>query len=135
MNQITWKDSYSVNNPVMDAQHKAWIVIYNKLDHILLSDRYQEIFTVAADTLQAMQEYAGYHFRAEEKYMKQIHFPDLVAHRRLHTDFDDQLFTYNKNIRDGKLVLSSEIMSIVKNWLLDHILDEDQKYCAYLTNK
>lgn len=135
MNQITWNDSYSVNNPVMDAQHKEWIAIYNKLDHILLNESNHEIFTAAANTLQAMQKYADFHFRAEEEYMSQIHYPDLVAHRRLHCDFDDQLFAYNKNIRDGKLVLSSEIISIIKNWLSDHILKEDHKYCNYLTKK
>jgi hemerythrin len=135
MNQITWNDSYSVNNPIMDAQHKEWIAIYNKLDHILLSDSYHEKLTAAADTLQAMQKYTDYHFRAEEEYMKQINYPDLVAHRRLHTDFDDQLFTYNRNIRDGKLVLSSEVISIVKNWLLDHILNEDQQYRAFLAQE
>jgi hemerythrin len=135
MSQITWNDSYSVNNPVMDAQHKEWIAIYNKLDHILLNDNYHEIFTAAASTLQAMQKYADYHFLAEEEYMRQIQYPDLVAHKRLHTDFNDQLFTYNKNIRDGETILNSEIMSILKNWLSDHILNEDKKYCTYLTQK
>ena len=91
MNQITWDDSYSVNNADIDAQHKKWIEIHNKLDHILLNGSNNEVSNAVVDTIQAMQEYVNYHFRQEEQYMKEINYPDLVAHRRLHTDFDDYL--------------------------------------------
>ena len=133
MSQIIWDDSYSVNNAVMDAQHKEWIAIYNKLDHILLQGSSSELSTAAAETLLAMQEYANYHFRQEEQYLKEVNYPDLVAHRRLHTDFDDQVYTYNRKIRNGELILNSEVLSILKNWLHNHILQEDQKYSAFLT--
>jgi hemerythrin len=133
MSQITWNDSYSVDNVEVDSQHKEWIAIYNKLDHTLLNGSNQEVSTLAADSLQAMQEYADYHFRDEEKYMREINFPFLVEHRRLHTDFEDELYTYNRSIRSGELILNTEVISIVKNWLLNHILLEDQKYHAFLT--
>jgi hemerythrin len=132
MAEIIWNDSYSVNNAVIDAQHKEWIAIYNKLDRILLQGSNDEVSTAAADALQAMQDYANYHFRQEEQYLQEIHYPDLVAHKRLHTDFDDQLYGYNKNLRNGKLVLNSEVIAILKKWLQHHILYEDQKYCAFL---
>jgi hemerythrin len=133
MAEIIWNDSYSVNNAVIDAQHKEWIAIYNKLDRILLQGSNDEVSTAAADALQAMQDYANYHFRQEEQYLQEINYPDLVAHKRLHTDFDDQLYGYNKNLRNGKLVLNSEVIAILKKWLQHHILHEDQKYCAFLT--
>jgi hemerythrin len=133
MSQIAWNDSYSVNNEEIDAQHKEWIAIYNKLDHTLLNGSGQEVFTLAADSLQAMQEYADYHFREEEQYMREINFPFLVEHRRLHSDFEDELYKYNRSIRSGELILNTEVISIVKNWLLHHILHEDQKYRTYLT--
>ena len=132
MAEIIWNDSYSVNNAVIDAQHKEWIAIYNKLDRILLQGNNDEVSTAAANALQAMQDYAHYHFRQEEQYLQKIHYPDLVAHKRLHTDFDDQLYGYNKNLRNGKLVLNSEVIAILKEWLQHHILHEDQKYYAFL---
>ncbi len=30
------------------------------------------------------------------------------------------------------MVLKSEIIKILKNWLLDHIMQGDQKYCRFL---
>ncbi|MBU0664085.1 MAG: bacteriohemerythrin [Proteobacteria bacterium] len=131
-NQITWDDSYSVNNAEIDAQHQKWIEIHNKLDYILLKGNNAEVSKAAADTLQAMQEYVNSHFRAEEQYMKEINYPDLVVHKRLHTDFDDYLYSYQRKVRSGELVLNSELMSILKEWLLNHILHEDQKYRAFL---
>ena len=135
MTEITWDDSYSVNNAVIDTQHKEWIAICNRLDRILLNGSNREVFTAAADTLQAMQDYANGHFRHEEQYLQEINYPDLVAHRRLHRDFDDLLYNYNRKVRNGELVLNSEVIAIVNEWLLHHILHEDQKYCAFLAQK
>lgn len=131
MAQITWSDSYSVNNESIDAQHQEWIAIYNKLDHDLLSRGSGGLATAVADALQAMQDYANYHFRQEEQYLREINYPDLVAHKRMHTDFDDQLYGYGRQLRSGQLILSSELLSILKDWLLHHILHEDQKYCTF----
>ena len=80
-----------------------------------------------------MQTYANYQFRWDEQYLKEIKSAGLVVHKRLHTDFDDQLYDYGRQLRNGQLVLSSELLSILKNWLQHHILHEDQKYCALLS--
>lgn len=132
MAQITWDDSYSVDNGVIDAQHQEWIAIYNRLDQVLLQGSGSDLANAATEALKAMQDYASYHFRQEEQYLKEIHYPALVAHRRLHTDFDDLLYSYSRQLRNGQLVLNSEVMSILRNWLLNHIMQEDQKYCAFV---
>lgn len=133
MAQIIWNDSYSVKNDIIDSQHKEWIAIYNRLDQVLLQGSGSEVAKAAAEALKAMQDYANYHFRQEEQYLKEINYPALVAHRRLHTDFDDQLYNYGRQLRNGQLVLNSELVSILKNWLLNHIMQEDQKYCTFVS--
>ncbi len=134
MAQITWNDSFSVHNAVIDVQHQEWIAIYNRLDHVLLHGSNSDLAHAASETLQAMQDYANYHFRQEERYLQEIHYPDLVAHRRLHKDFDDQVYSYYKKILSGEWVLNTEVISILKNWLEHHILHEDQKYCAFASH-
>ncbi len=132
MSQIIWNASYSVNNAAIDAQHQEWIAIYNRLDRILLQGSNDEVTNAAAEALQAMQDYANYHFRFEEQFLKEINYPDIVAHKRMHTDFDNQVYGYNRNLRNGELVLNSEVIGILKEWLQHHILHEDQTYCAFL---
>jgi hemerythrin len=128
MSRIEWDESFSVQNTEMDAQHKKWIEIYNRLHEILISGTTEEINTITAETLQAMQQYTHIHFKSEEEYMNRIQYPDLVQHRRIHKDFENQIYTYNREIAAGQIVLNSRIVKTLKNWLLTHIIDEDQKY-------
>ena len=84
----------------------------------------------ARDALEAMQLYAYEHFRFEEEYMQKIHYPNFVKHRRIHKDFDDLIYAYSRDLLEGKIVLNSEIIKIIRNWLVDHILNEDKKFAA-----
>jgi len=131
MSQITWDDSYSVGNDAIDSQHKEWVAIYNRLDHAILHGSPGDLDKAREGILQAMMEYASYHFRQEEQYMREMGYPDIVAHKRVHTDFDDQLYQYHRMVRNGELVLNSELITIIKNWLLNHILKVDMKYKAF----
>jgi hemerythrin len=128
MSRIEWDESFSVRNAEMDAQHKEWIEIYNRLHDILMSGTTEEINIISVETLQAMQQYTHIHFKSEEEYMKGIQYPDLVQHRRIHKDFENQIYTYNREIAAGQIILNSRIMKTLKTWLLTHIMDEDQKY-------
>jgi hemerythrin len=134
MSRIEWDETLSVHNDEMDEQHKKWISIHNRLHDVLIGGTFDQIEKTGADTLQAMQEYVRYHFQYEEEYMKKINFPGVVEHRRIHKDFDNQIYKYNRELLEGKIILRSEIMKVLKNWLLEHIMHEDQKYCLFLEN-
>ena len=132
MSRIEWNDTLSVQNAEIDEQHKKWISIHNRLHDVLITGTFDQIEKAGLETLQAMQEYARYHFAFEEEYMKKIKYPGVVEHRRIHKDFDNQIYKYNREFLEGQIVLRTEIMKVLKNWLLEHILHEDQKYCRFL---
>ena len=132
---ITWDDSFSVNNIDIDNQHKKWIEIFNKVHESLISEDNMSYLNIAAEALKSMHEYALTHFNFEEEYMRKINFPDIIAHRRIHKDFDTLVFSYNRDIREGKIVLNTQILKLIKNWLLDHILIEDKKYATFFGGK
>ena len=129
MANIQWDASLSVNNAEIDAQHQKWIKIYNTLDNSLLTGTVKA--NEGLETLKAMLDYARFHFSFEEGYMTTIGYPDLIAHRRAHKDFDSQLFSFYQRAEKGDLVLNSEIISILKEWLLGHIAKEDQDYARF----
>jgi hemerythrin-like metal-binding protein len=135
MSQIIWNDSYSVNNASLDAQHQDWIEIHNRLDHLLLNGDDQDFGAALFESVQTIQEWVYYHFRQEEEYMRQINFPTIVEHKRLHTEFQDWFFNYYRRITNGELVLITEIITITKNWLHSHILHEDAKYARFRAAK
>lgn len=135
MSRIDWEESYSVNNTEIDNQHKNWVAIYNDLHETLIRGDMQEISTTTASTLQKMLDYARYHFNFEEEYMQKINYPDLVSHRRIHKNFDTEIYNYYRAMLDGQLVLNTTIMKLIRNWLVDHILHEDKKYRLFLENE
>ncbi len=131
MSRIEWEDAFSTNNPEIDAQHKKWIGIYNDLHETLLHGNIEQLSSITLETLQAMQDYANFNFQYEEEYMKSIDYPNIVEHKRLHKDFDTQIYELNRNVREGKTVLNTEIIKIIREWLVDHILQADKKYSEY----
>lgn len=66
------------------------------------------------------------HFVHEEEYMKSIGYPVLPSHAKIHKEIVHsmaELITTTKNINEMK----ENLVTIAKNWLLDHIMQEDMK--------
>ena len=135
MPRIEWDNSFSVLNTEIDDQHKEWIRIFNKMHEILTGDNTEAKYTAAEDSIKAMLDYAREHFKFEEEYMRNIDYPELVQHHRKHKDFDTQVYELFRDIQNGGVVLNTEIISMVKGWLLNHILVEDKKYALFFENK
>ena len=131
MPRIQWDESFSTNNPEIDEQHKKWIDMYNKLHDTLVHGNVEQLSRITLETLQAMLDYAQYHFSFEEEYMKSIDYPDIVKHKRLHKDFDTRIYELNREVREGRTVLNTEIIKIMSNWIVDHILNDDKKYSEF----
>ena len=132
MPHIEWNDEMSLNIKEIDEQHKKWIAIHNRLHDVLTQGSYNEVEKTATETLYAMQEYTRTHFQFEEEYMFSITYPDLIAHRRIHKDFDNKIYQYYREMLDGRIVLNSTIMKMIKGWLLEHIMHEDKKISDHL---
>lgn len=130
MSKIKWEDSFSVHNAEIDEQHQKWIAIYNKMHESMIKESAQS--GAGAEALKAMLDYARYHFSFEEEYMRKINYPNLIEHHRIHKDFDNLIYTYYRDKQEGKVVLGTEIIRILKNWLLGHITKEDKKYALFL---
>lgn len=83
---------------------------------------------IGKDALKDMIEYGKYHFASEEKFMEKIGYPGIEEHKKIHEVFVGKLNTLDEQMQNGILVLNSEVIKIIENWLIDHILNEDQKY-------
>ncbi len=127
MAPIHWQQSYAIDNGTIDKQHRSWIALYNDLDKVLSEGSLEQYAQAKLKALQAMHEYTLYHFHFEENYMKSIGYPDLTQHWRLHKDFNYRIFEYIRRIESGSVVFNTEIISIIRSWLLNHIQKEDMK--------
>ncbi len=125
--EILWDKSYSVGNDDIDRQHQNWIAIYNRLVRAMDDDSRSDLHETKADILNKMSGYAREHFQFEEEYMRSIGYPGIDKHWRLHKDFDNEIYQICRKHADGTIILNSELMDMVKKWLLNHILLEDMK--------
>ncbi len=131
MGRIEWDASFSVHNDAIDDQHKKWLKIFNTLHEVMTDTDTSSLTTITAQSLTEMYDYARNHFRFEEEYLAQLNYPDLVAHRRLHRDFENQVYRYTREIEEGKILLNTNLLKIMRQWLVEHILSEDKKYSAF----
>jgi len=131
MPRIEWDDSFSINMPEIDGQHKKLLDIINELHDSLLTNGNRESSSVTKNALQSLKDYAWNHFRFEEEYMRKIKYPDLENHAELHLNFYMQILEYIKEEKKGKPALTSEIMQSAMSWLRTHLLSEDQKFAGF----
>ena len=128
MSLIVWDETYSVNNPEIDDQHKTWIDITNELHDALMNADLKRLMETAEKDLTEMRDYTRYHFMAEEAFMQAADYPDFPAHKQIHDKFYIQIKDMCTDIEEGKLVLTTDIMKTLKKWLQNHILTEDRKF-------
>lgn len=128
--QIKWDASYSIGDTKLDEQHKTWIKFYNQLDEALRDKSLQDFRKTKDEILKEMIEYVDYHFNYEEEYMRSIGYAEVDKHWRIHKNFRNKIYRLYRDHLGGKSVLNRDMMDMMKNWLLEHILKEDMKVVA-----
>lgn len=116
-----WNDKYSIGSPKIDEQHKKLFDLAGKAFVYANKNISKEQMKVI---LAEFFDYMKYHFDDEEKYMKQIGYPLLEKHSKIHKSIVadmTNLITKIGNLND----LKEGLLVVAKNWLLEHILQND----------
>jgi len=131
-----WTDNYLVNIHKMDDQHKALFATAGKLYKLLLGHGNIEhidkiFFSLVRQTI--------IHFQTEEELMKTHSYPDYPHHKELHDILVQQL----KDMQSSQQTIKAlnylqpwierlEVADYLSGWLVNHIVDEDKKFGAFL---
>ena len=91
--------------------------------------------TVLSTVISKLITYTRKHFASEELFMQKCSYPAYEAHKREHAAFITKVQEFQTNFNAGKITLSIDISTFLKNWLMNHIADEDKKYGAYALSK
>lgn len=122
--KFEWKDSYALGVEKMDDEHKVLIEKINTLVEAIESNK------DLAAPFKDLAEYTDYHFSEEEKYMMSISYPELSAHKKIHSRLLSQVAEYGEQVSGGK-VDGAELTNFLNDWLLKHILGVDMKYAKF----
>lgn len=126
---IDWDDSYSVKYEEIDTQHKELIKLINKFfDAFKHGKAEKEIKQILKDLI----SYTNYHFKTEERYFTEHNYSETDSHVVEHRKLVDQIVDFQKQLESGKVTLSYEILTFLRDWIVKHILDTDMKYVGKL---
>ena len=125
-----WKNEYSVNLPDIDAQHKELFRIARELNAAMSAGHGAAILT---DTLERLIAYTKKHFAHEERLMQLHKYPDYAGHKVQHDRLTVQVLDFQRDVKEGKLLVTLDIMRFLHSWLENHILKTDKLYAPCLS--
>ncbi|MGC4048345.1 MAG: bacteriohemerythrin [Paludibaculum sp.] len=124
-----WKDAYSVQVPEIDEQHKRLVAIINRLQDAMLQGQGR---AVIESVLSDLEDYTRTHFTFEEDLLAKHGYPKFMAHEAQHRAFVAQLMQLRAEYRAGSITMSVQVMEFMKDWLTQHIMQEDRGYSVHL---
>jgi hemerythrin len=129
---ISWSEALSVNIKELDDQHKCLIELVNRLHDAMKAGKGN---AVIGPILTDLLSYTSFHFATEEKYFQQYGYPEFPHHKKEHDDLTQKTKTLNASYQEGKLTITLDVMTFLKNWLSNHILGTDKKYSTFLNSR
>lgn len=127
---IHWTPDLSVGVGSIDTDHKLLISLINQLDEAIRGGEPQGTVTRVLD---ALLDYADYHFAREESLMRASGYPDLAAHNRAHASFRAQVHDIRDRYhRNAECIRAREILAFLQNWLRAHIIGRDKLYAPFV---
>jgi hemerythrin len=128
-NLFKWEEKYKVHNDMIDDDHKRLFELaLNTLNYKTAPNKKEFV----RSTIIELNKYMKEHFEREEDYMHTIAFPLYKEHKELHQKIIDQINSLIKQL--PKLSFEEfeiKIVSYIDIWLVNHIIQEDQKIICY----
>lgn len=122
---LNWSQGYSVNDALLDRQHEKLFEILNRAYEYVMNSAEVDCVLPMIDEL---SEYTRYHFTAEEQYMRDKGFIGLAGHIEKHKEFTHTIESLRSRYHDNDLEVARELIIILGEWLLGHVLREDMLY-------
>jgi len=132
MSVMNWDEKYSVGIMKIDDQHKKLIALVNKLYEAMREGKGKEVLiSILAETL----EYTKYHFETEEAMFEKFSYSLKSEHMKEHRDLKEKVDKLYLDVEKGKATITIEVFHFLKDWIVTHIMQSDQKYKSELAGK
>ena len=128
---IVWSRSYSVGVDSMDREHQRLIDLINNLYAAMRSGRSKDAI---GTILNEVVDYTKTHFAHEERLMQDSGYPGYDEQKRCHEALIAQVKEILGKLNDGT-ALGQEVMTFLKNWLVNHIQGMDKRYGPVMIKK
>jgi hemerythrin len=122
MTHLEWTEELHVGNDPINAQHKELFSIGNEFIDAIEDNKGQDILL---SIFKRLQDYTAYHFKAEEKYMEEVGYPELPAHAAQHAILLIRTGTLKRMIENGETISPVRVAEFIREWITTHIMQQD----------
>ena len=109
----------------IDDEHKRLFELIEEVDAAVKNDA--DSLSTALELITELKQYAVNHFAHEERYMENIHDPELGRQKKEHAAFVEKVNSYRlADVTDSsakEVIL--ELLEYLSKWLMGHILGSD----------
>ncbi|MFA5904017.1 MAG: hemerythrin family protein [Desulfobacula sp.] len=112
-----------------DFQHKQLIDLFQKAKEAKSNKKDQNLFRY---TIAFLAMYVNHHFSLEEEYMERYRYPGKEDHHKEHQGFVKDLKVFRDENKDYSQKASDDLLTRMGEWILTHILEDDQKLGAHI---
>lgn len=132
---LDWNDYLKTGIDIVDQQHRGLVDLANETAAKLSSGDGLSVDEMRT-LLGFLTDYAATHFSTEEALMalSGIDEEHVVHHRQSHANFLNQVNTMVDEVGGGELT-GEQLMEFLGNWLIYHMLGEDQRLSRLLRNE
>lgn len=126
-----WSSKLETGNIRIDTQHKTLLSAFNNLVKASQSGLGRKELLPTIDFL---VEYTQQHFSEEEALQLEYHYPKYEYHRIQHQQFTQTILEICEQLKQEgtSLKLLSRVNQEMGDWLIQHILTEDQDLADYI---
>jgi len=124
-----WKDSFNIGNSEIDRQHRSFLE--------MLNEYYDSSSGATRDNIDdrlivRIKEYAAMHFSFEEQLMREAGYTETEHQQKQHCYFESLVSELESSHRKGRSGDLKRILLLLKDWFLQHILEEDRKFVPHI---
>ncbi len=125
---ISWLNVYNTGIAKIDEQHKKLVQMINDLESAQGKENEAQIIR---DIFYRLVDYTHYHFTQEEMLMGEAEYPKTSTHKQQHKILVEEIVKMLEALKTGKLVVGEKLMTMLKDWLITHILGYDKEFGIY----
>jgi hemerythrin len=129
---IKWRDSYSTGIDAVDEEHKKLIDLIEAM-HTSIRDK--EPKETVEKVLAEVVEYTKTHFSNEEALMQDTLYTAVDEHIIEHQKLIKEVGEYRERLLNDFPDGRQELYRFLREWLINHILESDKKFGAYISGK
>lgn len=128
MTFMPWSNEFSVGLDEIDEQHQWLFDATNRLHDEMTKEVHSR--AVIGEIIEGLVDYTMNHFIMEEELFERYGYPQAQEHKALHNKFTASIMNTLTEFESGADI-ENEVLDILKNWLLQHILKTDTAYVPF----